>query len=407
MPADPSDAQTPIHLVQIIDRLNVGGPTPYLLFLSKTLESRGCRSLVVKGQVAPGEVEMEDVIIRSGIQPLEVHGFSRAIVPIQDFRALVSIYRLLRRVRPEIVHTHKSKAGVLGRIAAWLAGVPITLHTFHGLVFKGYFSDWKTCLIVLVERLLARRTDVLVAVSDRQRVELLAERIAAPSRIRTVPLGVDLDPFLNQRRGDAGFRDELGFGISTRLVGIVARLVPIKGVDIFLAAAEQVARALPDVRFVVIGDGELRTELEAIVRARKFEDRVRFTGFRTDMARIYGALDLSVLSSYHEGLPVALLEAVASGCYVVASRVGGVPDLLWSERIGLMVAPGDPAALAGGILRVLRERRGISAEERRRVVESYGLTRLAKDFSHLYRKLSENKRAGGGSPGDCWEGTYA
>ncbi len=407
MPADPSDAQTPIHLVQIIDRLNVGGPTPYLLFLSKTLESRGCRSLVVKGQVAPGEAEMEDVIIRSGIQPFEVHGFSRAIVPIQDFRALVAIYRLLRRVRPEIVHTHKSKAGVLGRIAAWLAGVPITLHTFHGLVFKGYFSDWKTCLIVFVERLLARRTDVLVAVSNRQRVELLAERIAAPSRIRTVPLGVDLDPFLNQRRGDAGFRDELGFGTSTRLVGIVARLVPIKGVDIFLAAAEQVATALPDVRFVVIGDGELRTELEAIVRARKFEDRVRFTGFRTDMARIYGALDLSVLSSYHEGLPVALLEAVASGCYVVASRVGGVPDLLWSERIGLMVAPGDPAALAGGILRVLRERRGISAEERRSVVESYGLTRLAKDFSHLYRKLSENKRAGGGSPGDCWEGTYA
>ncbi len=407
MPADLSCEQPSIRLVQIIDRLNVGGPTPYLLFLSRALESRGCRSLVVKGQVAPGEAEMEDVIRRSGIQPLEVHGFSRAIVPIRDLRAFVALYRLLRRIRPEIVHTHKSKAGVLGRVAAWLAGVPVTLHTFHGLVFKGYFSAWKTRLVVLVERLLARRTDVLVAVSDRQRNELLGDRIAAPFRIRTIPLGVDLEPFLNQRRGDAGFREELGFDASARLVGIVARLVPIKGVDIFLAAAETVAEALSDVRFVVVGDGELRAELEAIVRTRKLEHLVRFTGFRSDMARIYGALDLSVLSSRHEGLPVALLESAASGCYAVATRVGGVPDFLRSERIGLMVAPGDSAALACGIQRVLRERRRISAEERRRIVESYGLARLARDFSHLYHKLSENKRTGGGSPGDCWEGTYA
>ena len=399
--------QTPIQLVQIIDRLNVGGPTPYLLFLSRALESRGYRSTVVKGQVASGEAEMDDVIRRSGIRPLELCGFSRAIVPIRDFRVLIALYRLLRRVRPEIVHTHKSKAGVVGRIAAWLAGVPVTLHTFHGLVFKGYFSAWKTRLIVFVERLLARRTDVLVAVSALQRDELLADRIAAPSRIRTVPLGVDLDPFLNQRRGDAGFREELGFGASTRLVGIVARLVPIKGVDVFLSAAELVAAALPDVRFVVIGDGELRGALESLARERKLSGRVRFTGFRNDMARIYGSLDLSVLSSRHEGLPVALLESVASGCYVVATRVGGVPDLLRSERIGLMVAPDNARALAAGIQRVLRERREISAEVRREIVESYGMTRLAEDFSHLYRKLSENKRTGGGSPGDCWEGKYA
>ena len=387
--------------------MNVGGPTPYLLFLSRALESRGYRSTVVKGQVASGEAEMDEVIRRSGIRPLELRGFSRAIVPIRDFRVLIALYRLLRRVRPEIVHTHKSKAGVVGRIAAWLAGVPVTLHTFHGLVFKGYFSAWKTRLIVLVERLLARRTDVLVAVSALQRDELLADRIAAPSRIRTVPLGVDLDPFLNQRRGDAGFREELGFGASTRLVGIVARLVPIKGVDVFLSAAEQVAAALPDVRFVVIGDGELRGALESLARERKLGGRVRFTGFRNDMARIYGSLDLSVLSSRHEGLPVALLESVASGCYVVATRVGGVPDLLRSERIGLMVAPDNARALAAGIQRVLRERREISAEVRREIVESYGMTRLAEDFSHLYRKLSENKRTGGGSPGDCWEGKYA
>ncbi|MDE2888006.1 MAG: glycosyltransferase [Gemmatimonadota bacterium] len=407
MPADHLPARTPIQLVQIIDRLNVGGPTPYLLFLSRALESRGYRSTVVKGQVAPGEAEMDDVIRRSGIQPLEMRGFSRAIVPVRDIRVFVALYRLLRRVRPEIVHTHKSKAGVVGRIAAWLAGVPLTLHTFHGLVFKGYFSAWKTSLILLAERLLARRTDVLVAVSELQRGELLADRIAAPSRICTVPLGVDLEPFLNRQRGDAGFREELGFGASTRLVGIVARLVPIKGVDVFLSAAGQVADALPDVRFVVIGDGELRAELESAARETILGNRVRFTGFRDDMARIYGSLDLSVLSSHHEGLPVALLESVACGCYVVATRVGGVPDLLRSERIGLMVAPGDARALAAGIQQVLRERRRISVDERRRVVESYGMERLAEDFSHLYRKLFENKRTGGVSPGDCWEGKYA
>ena len=381
-----------------------------MVLLTRGLEARGYATLLVKGQVSPGEAEMEDVVLRTGVAPHEVRGLGRAISPIQDLRVLRSLWRLMRDVRPHVVHTHKSKAGVLGRLAARMTGVPVAVHTFHGHPFRGYFSPWKSRLIQVAERLLARWTDAVVAVSRQQRRDLLAYRITSPGRLHAIPLGLELAPYLAVRHCDSGLRAELGFPQSARLVGTVTRLVPIKGVDVFLKAAARVAEEVPEARFVVVGDGELRCELEDLARQLGLGPRVRFLGFRRDTVRICSALDLAVLSSHSEGLPVALIEAIAAGCYVVATRVGGVSDLVVSERVGLTVEPGNSNALADAVVRALAENCVVPPEERERAGTLYGIHRLEQDLDCLYRRLlqeSGNRCIGGGMAASCREGMRA
>ena len=391
-----------------MDRLNVGGSAHHVLLASEALDARGYQTVLVKGDVAPGEAEMRDLIRETGAKPRHVSGLGRAISIRQDWSALVGLYRILRAVRPAVVETHKSKAGVLGRLAAWLAGVPVVVHTFHGHVFHGYFSRWKSFLIVLLERLLARWTDAIVAVSHRQRTELLRYRIASPDRLHAVPYGLKLGPLAACKRDPDGFRAELGVAPTTPLVGTVTRLTPIKGTEVFLAAAQTVARAHPEARFVVVGDGELRSELEDLARRLGLEGRALFAGIQHDMLPVYQALDLVVLSSYNEGLPLALIEAIAAGCYVVASRVGGVSDLVPDSEVGITVAPGDATALADAIAVALREERRVPAARRDRTARLYGVDRMAEDLDRLYRTLLEDRHsARAGVPGFCWEGTNA
>lgn len=285
------------------------------------------------------------------------------------------------------MHTHKSKAGVVGRLAAFAAGVPVVVHTFHGHTFHGYFSPFKSFVFQMIERLLAHRTQAIIAVSAQQRQELLAYGIASPKRLHAIPLGLDLDRYLAVDRKDQGFRKELGIASDVPLVGMVTRLVPIKGVEIFLKAVQTILSLRPDAEFVVVGDGELRSELEQLTRQLGLAERVRFLGFREDTPYVYAALDLVVMSSFNEGLPVTLIEALAAGCYVVSTRVGGVPDLVDSPRIGAVVPPNDPTALAHQVVQVLQEGRRVSLEDRQRIGRDYGIARLVDDLDHLYQML--------------------
>jgi glycosyltransferase involved in cell wall biosynthesis len=238
-----------------MDRLNVGGSAHHVLLASEALNARGYQTVLVKGDVAPGEAEMRDLIRQTGAKPRHVPGLGRALSIRQDWGALVRLYRIVRAVRPSVVETHKSKAGVLGRLAAWLAGAPVVVHTYHGHVFHGYFSRWKSRLIVLLERLLAHWTDAVVAVSYRQRDELLDYRIASRDRLHAVPYGLKLGALAACERDPNGFRAEIGVSPTAPLVGTVTRLTPIKGMDVFLDAAQIVARDHPEARFPIVGDG--------------------------------------------------------------------------------------------------------------------------------------------------------
>ncbi|HLV79695.1 MAG TPA: glycosyltransferase, partial [Chthonomonadaceae bacterium] len=297
---------------------------------------------------------------------------------------------LMRREKPDIIHTHTAKAGTLGRAAALLAlpGRRKRLyHTFHGHVFSGYFGPRKTRMFLRIERFLGRYTDRLIAVSERTRDDLIAYRIAPAEKIAVVPLGLELDPFLEGARFRGELRRELCLPPDALLIGLVARLVPIKAIPDFLEAAAIVAERVPNAVFVIVGDGEMRQELEAQARALGLGARARFLGFRKDLPRLYADLDMVVLSSRNEGLPTSLIEAMASGCVVVSTAVGGVPDLIQEGETGYLAPPAEPGALAAAIQRALAERERwpqITQCAQESARERFHLQRLMAEIEALY-----------------------
>ena len=378
-----------MKIVRIIARLNVGGPAIHVILLSARLRAAGYETILVKGREAPSEGDMLDFARELDVRPVVVPELGREIRWWDDVLAFWKLFVIIRRERPDIVHTHTAKAGLLGRVAAWLAGVPLIVHTFHGHVFHGYFSPSRTRLFVALERWLARRTHRLVAVSERVRGEVLAHGVGRPERFHVVPVGLDLKRFAecDSRRGEA--RAELGLSPDAPLVGIVARLVPIKRHELFLTAAAAVARRLPACRFLVVGDGERRHMLERLAADLGISDRVLFLGWRRDLERIYTDLDVAVLTSANEGSPVSLIEAMASGVPVIGPRVGGVPDVIDDGATGLVVPPDDASSTADAIVRLLGDlelRRKMGAAARERALRLYAADRLVSDVAALYRE---------------------
>lgn len=378
-----------IRVLRIIARLNVGGPALHTVLLNERLPAERYESRLVTG--VPDAAE-GDYVELHGLAPeriVRVPALGRELSGSRDLKALAELVRLMRRVRPHVVHTHTAKAGTLGRIAAIVARVPVRVHTFHGHVFDGYFSPAKTRAFLAIERALARRTQRILTVSDHVRDELLALGIGRPGNTTVVPLGLDLDPFARADAHRGELRRELGVAADTPLVGIVARLVPIKAHEVFLAAAARIAERVPACRFVVVGDGERRAELEDLAARSGLAERVRFLGWRADLARIHADLDVAVLTSRNEGSPVALIEAMAAGLPVVSTSVGGVPDLVSEGVHGHLVAMDDAAALADATIGLLADparRRALGSAGRTRVLARHGADRLVNDVDRVYRE---------------------
>lgn len=384
-----------IRVLRILARLNVGGPAIHATLLAERLDASRYESTLVTGAEGPEEGNYLDLHGRSVRGLVTLPSLGREIRGPQDLGSLAALIRLMRRVRPHIVHTHAAKAGTLGRLAARLTGVPVIVHTYHGHVLRGYFPPARERVYRGIERYLARQTDELVAVTPRVRGELLDMGIGAPDRFSVVPLGFDLDRFTRAAMHRGHLRRELGAPTDAPLVGIVARLVPIKAHDVFLTAAAAVRRARPATRFVIVGDGERRAQIVADIERLGLRDAVHLLGWRADLERIYADLDVAVLTSRNEGSPVALIEAMAAGVPVVATAVGGVPDVVEDGVTGRLAPDGDAAAVAARILEAID--RGVAAPlvdlARRRVLERYGADRLVTDIDELYGRLLRRKGA--------------
>jgi glycosyltransferase involved in cell wall biosynthesis len=325
--------------------------------------------------------------VRPIIIPEIVNEFT---LTLRDLKALAKLCRLIRQEQPHIVDTHTAKAGLLGRLAALLAGVPIVVHTYHGHVLHGYYGPLTDWFLRSMERTLAFITDQIITVSEQVKRELVSYAVAPPSKIAVIPLGFDLQPFLACQDHRGQFRHELGIPDGARLVAIVGRLYPIKNHRLFLDAAACVAIQEPSTRFVIVGDGVLRPAMQQHAHELGIADRVIFTGWRRDLPRVYADTDILVVSSNNEGTPVAAIEAMAAGRPVVATRVGGLPDLIAEGETGLLIPPKDPHGLATAILCLLQDpetawRMGQAGQAK--VRERFSLQRLLTDMEQCYHQL--------------------
>ena len=381
-----------IKIIRIIARLNVGGPAIHTILLTEGLNDSRFESILVSGSVDAGEKEMTYLADEKGVKPVVIPELARRIDLCRDLVAFFKILCLLKRERPDIVHTHTAKAGTLGRTAAIFTGVPVRIHTFHGHIFENYFGGLQVAAFLFIERVLAAFSRYIVVVSDAQKQEISKKyRIAGEWKIRVIPLGLELDKFSSIGSRTGKFRGELGVGESCILIGIIGRLVPVKDHEMFLDAFGKLSGLAGgiDIRCAVIGDGDERPSLERRARELGIGDKVIFCGWKEEMADVYADLDIVALTSRNEGTPVVLIEALASGMPVVSTDVGGVKDVVEDGMNGYLVASGDVPGFAKYLLELAKDpekRREFGRNGRRKVLRKYSKERLIEDIKALYEE---------------------
>jgi glycosyltransferase involved in cell wall biosynthesis len=378
-----------MKIVHAIARLNLGGAALSVLELAAGQRERGHDVLVVAGTIPPGEASMESVASDLGVPYLRLPALTRELSARDDLRATAALRRLLRERRPEVLHTHTSKAGATGRIAAlasWPARPAAVVHTFHGHVLSGYFGGGRERTFRLIERGLAHATDRIIAVSEQVRDDLLRFRVAPPGKIEVVHYGFDLD----RRVADAArSRDQkralLALGDHDFVIGWAGRLSEIKRpLDLVRVAAN-----VPQSFLVLAGDGELRPQVERLAAELGLEGRVRLLGYIEDLGAWYGAFDAFLLTSANEGAPVVAIEALAAGLPVVATFAGGTATVVDDAESGYLASIGDVDELARR-LRELRDdpelRRRLGETGSLRMRERFSTGRMVDETEAVYRK---------------------
>lgn len=397
-----------MKILRIIARLNVGGPARHVVWLTRNLSTGGFESRLIAGSVPDGEEDMSYFAAEHDVTPILIDEMSRELSP-NDVVSLIKIYREIALYKPDIVHTHTAKAGTVGRIAAFvykwmtfgtLVGRPRAIrviHTFHGHVFHSYYGGFKTGLFLAIEKLLARfATDRIVVISQGQLDEISGQfGVGRPQQFKIIPLGLDLSSFSNGAAERSKVRQELRIGPDEFVVGFTGRLTEIKDLPLMLDAA----RESPACRFLIVGDGSLRGELE-----QNAPSNVSFLGNRHDVADILAAFDIIALSSKNEGTPLSLIEAMAVGIPFVSTDVGGVKDLAGDvaeahDRFdicdrGILVRDRDARSLAAGIAALAGDvdlRLKLAATGRDFVRKRYSVERLTQDIVSLYEDLASGR----------------
>lgn len=369
------------RILRLITRLNIGGPAIQALSLTRAFALEYDTTLGA-GYAAPNEGEMTDPAVDVVHLPL-----TRPISPLRDMAAYRAVARLIRSERPEILHTHMAKAGAIGRLAANRhAPETRTVHTFHGHVLEGYFRPAVSEAFLRVERRLAKHTDALVAVSQEVRDDLLNLGIGNAQKWRVIPLGFDLSSFLEVDAPRGELRRTFGIGPDELVIGALGRFAPVKDHALLLEATAR----LDGVHLILLGDGETRPGLVARAGDRDLVGRVHFAGWKRNVADALSDMDVVAVTSLNEGTPVSLIEALASGRSVVATRVGGVASVVDHGETGLLVDSRDPGDISDALETLLRDadlRRRFGIEGRSRMVDRFGFERLVRDIGTLYTEL--------------------
>jgi glycosyltransferase involved in cell wall biosynthesis len=383
-----------IKILRVIARLNMGGPALHVAYLTEGLRKRGYDTTLVAGSLARGEDSMAFVADARGVEVVRIDELGREISPLRDLMATIRLARLIRKERPQILHTHTAKAGTVGRVAARLAGSrkpPIVVHTFHGHVLRGYFGPVRTLLFRLLERWLASGTTALIAVSPQVRDDLVSLGVAPRERFVVIRLGIELDERVApDENGRGESRRYLGIPGDRFAVGWIGRMTAVKRTDDVLIAFKSLRDSGVDAVLCMVGDGPDRITLEERAHELGVARDTIFLGYQEDVAPFYAAFDVLVLPSGNEGTPVTVIEALAAERPVVATRVGGVPDVVRDGEDGFLVEAGATDDLADRLGRLARDpalRARMGKKGRERVLPRYAVERLVDDVDGLYRSL--------------------
>lgn len=375
-----------ITVMQIIARMNVGGPAVIVADLMRGLDSSRFKQTLVTGYCDENEADYLDTVA-TDIQATRIAGLGRSISPLADARAFFALVAMIKRTNPDVIHTHTAKAGVLGRIAAIIADSRATrIHTFHGHLLHGYFTGWKTQLVIAIEKFLAARTDYLIAVGNQVKDDLLSAGIGKPSQFKVFFPGLPT-PVAPSKKDS---RAALGLDSEKIYCTFVGRLTQIKRPDRLLdVAAACVSRDL-NLHFLVAGEGELFESSQ--LRARQEKLPVTFLGWRKDIAELFAASDIAILTSDNEGIPLTLIQAAQAGLPIVAPKVGSIADIVVDGESGYLTStqPGAMASALSALVADANLRQKLGGAGKVHADTYFSLDKSLTDHSELY-VISQNR----------------
>lgn len=386
------------EVLRILNRFNLGGPTFNVAYLTKYLEP-DYHTHLAGGSIDDTEGSSRFILDDLGIKPVIIPEMKREVNFADDIRSYYRIKKIIKEINPKIVHTHASKAGALGRMAAHKMKVPIIVHTFHGHVFHSYFGKLKTDLVIKTEQFLAKRSTAIIAISEKQKIELAEEfKICEPEKIHVIPLGFDLNRFRTDKESKRKkFRAAYKIAEDKIVISIVGRLVPVKNHQLFIDAMIEIEKKFPQkIKAMIVGDGELRTELEKYVREKCAPLNITpdslfcFTSWISEIDEVNAGSDIIALTSFNEGTPVSLIEAQASGKPIVSTSVGGIENVVEVGKTALLSPSGNLEEFTKNISILLQNnamREEFGSRGWELVGKKYHYERLVNDMKILYDKL--------------------
>jgi glycosyltransferase involved in cell wall biosynthesis len=390
------------RVLRIINRFNLGGPTYNAAYLSKYLAPE-FETLLVGGLKDESEGTSEYMAHNLGLNPTIIPEMRRQLNPILDFRAYKKIKEIISDFKPDIVHTHASKAGALGRMAAYELNVPVIIHTFHGHVFDAYFSNISSSFYKNIERYLAKKSSAIIAISEIQKYDLAHKyHICQEEKIKVIPLGFDLGKFQeNIPDKRKKFRKDFNVADDEIAIAIIGRLVPIKNHEFFLYAIKHIhTRTNKSFRVFIVGDGESRQSIQEKANELElsFTDKINesnknlitFTSWIKEVDRVIAGVDIVALSSLNEGTPVSLIEAQAGNKPIVSTNVGGIENIVISGETALLSDNYDMIKFSENLLSLIEDqnlREKLSSKGWNHVKEKFHYNRLVNDTKNLYYQL--------------------
>lgn len=394
-------------VLRVINRFNLGGPTYNVALLTKYLPNN-FQTRLLGGLKDANEADSQFILKNIGVEAQIIADMQRSINPLKDLRAFFKLIQIIREYKPDIIHTHASKAGTLGRLAAIISGVPIIVHTYHGHVFHSYFSTFKTFIFKKIEHFLANKSDAIIVISEQQKKELCYDlRIIPDDKTHIIPLGFDLSRFtVNNTDKRLKFRAKYNISANEILVVIVGRLVPIKNHNMFLEVAKAIEnrQSQSNIRYMIVGDGDLRSSLVQQAKNLGFtvseperpnhEAKIIFSSWIKEIETVYSGADISALTSLNEGTPVSLIESLASGIPVVSTSVGGISDFITDSEHGFLVTSNNVEQFAKRLWELATDsekRKKMGQSGQAKVQGIFDYHRLVDDTTKLYIKLLNEK----------------